>query len=90
MRVKRSLVCGVLRECEYVYIFEFYNFKVQTIYDVFVVIRDRVRQPPARQHAASRNANRKQAGLLGAGAPITLFKLKRAVFDTEKGQLFYN
>jgi hypothetical protein len=33
---------------------------------------------------------RAQAGLLGAGAPITLFKLKRAVFDTEKGQLFYN
>jgi hypothetical protein len=31
-----------------------------------------------------------QAGLLGAGAPITLFKIKRAVFDTEKGQLFYN
>jgi hypothetical protein len=31
-----------------------------------------------------------QAGLLGAGAPNTLFKLKRAVFDTEKGQLLFN
>jgi hypothetical protein len=34
--------------------------------------------------------DRQQAGLLGAGAPNTLFKLKRAVFDTEKGQLLFN
>jgi hypothetical protein len=46
--------------------------------------------PPLIIYLCDQAFSRKQAGLLGAGAPITLFKLKRAVFDTEKGQLFYN